>query len=81
MRSGQCRWRCPFFCLRALGWRIPMSVFPAGCRRTKKASRQGGFLVVDKERCYFFMMRVVAMPLAVATRTTYTPGARPSTLA
>lgn len=47
----------------------------------KKASRQGGFLVVDKERCYFFMMRVVAMPLAVATRTTYTPGARPSTLA
>ena len=48
---------------------------------TKKASRQGGFLVVDKERCYFFMMRVVAMPLAVATRTTYTPGARLSTLA
>ena len=45
------------------------------------ALRQGGFLVVDKERCYFFMMRVVAMPLAVATRTTYTPGARPSTLA
>ena len=43
--------------------------------------KQGGFLVVDKERCYFFMMRVVAMPLAVATRTTYTPGARLSTLA
>lgn len=55
--------------------------FRLGVGAQKKASRQGGFLVVDKERCYFFMMRVVAMPLAVATRTTYTPGARPSTLA
>ena len=33
----------PVFCLYALGWRIPMSVFPAGCRRTKKSlpSREG----------------------------------------
>lgn len=80
MRSGQCRWCCPllFVCPRLAH---PYVCLPVGCRRTKKASRQGGFLVVDKEMCYFFMMRVVAMPLAVATRTTYTPGARPSTLA
>ena len=81
MRSGQCRWRCPFFvCVPLVGASLCLS-FRLGVGAQKKASRQGGFLVVDKERCYFFMMRVVAMPLAVATRTTYTPGARLSTLA
>ena len=80
MRSGQCRWRCPLLFVS------PRLAHPYVClsgwvSAHKKASRQGGFFVVDKERCYFFMMRVVAMPLAVATRTTYTPGARLSTLA
>ena len=69
-----------FVCVPSVGASLCLSSGWVSAHK-KKASRQGGFLVVDKERCYFFMMRVVAMPLAVATRTTYTPGARPSTLA
>lgn len=80
MRSGQCRWRCPLFvCVPSVGASLCLS-FRLGVGAQKKPPVKEAFWLWIK-KSYFFMMRVVAMPLAVATRTTYTPGARLSTLA
>lgn len=80
MRSGQCRWCCPFLfvCPRLAHPYVCLSGW-VSAHKKKPPVKEAFWLWIKKS--YFFMMRVVAMPLAVATRTTYTPGARLSTLA